>query len=228
MILTPAVQIEQVCRSYKSGAGRIMAIDNLTCTIAAGAQIALIGPSGSGKTTLLSLLGALERPDSGKIALFGEEINGLNEAAAAVFRRQNIGFIFQDDALMPELTVAENVTLPLILIKTAAREIKQRVGEILTDLNLQQFSRSFPQSLSGGEKQRVAVARAVIHQPKLLLADEPTANLDRRAADKVLDTIAKLAATSGLTVIMATHDPRVYQRFPRKLEMCDGKLMCGC
>jgi len=227
MMLTPAVQVERVCRSYKSGAGRITAIDNLSCTIDAGAQIALIGPSGSGKTTLLSLLGALERPDSGKISLFGEEINCLNESAAAGFRRQNIGFIFQDDALMPELTVAENVTLPLILIKATAHEIKQRVGEILTGLNLLQFSRSLPQSLSGGEKQRVAVARAVIHRPKLLLADEPTANLDRRAAEMVLDTIAKLAATSGLTVIMATHDPRVYQRFPRKLEMCDGKLMCG-
>ncbi len=226
-MLTPAVRVERVSRCYKSGAGLITAIDKLTCEIEAGAQIALIGPSGSGKTTLLSLIGALEHPDCGNISLFSEEITCLSESAAANFRRHHVGFIFQDDALMPELTVAENVALPLILLKVAAAGIKRRVTDILTDLNLLKFSQSFPQSLSGGEKQRVAVARAIIHRPKLLLADEPTANLDSQAADLVLDTISRLAAAYSLTVVMATHDPRVHQRFSRKLELFDGKLL-GC
>jgi putative ABC transport system ATP-binding protein len=126
---------------------------------------------------------------------------------------------------MSELTVAENVALPLILLNVAAADIKRRVTDILVDLNLLKFSRSFPQSLSGGEKQRVAVARAVIHRPKLLLADEPTASLDSQAADLVLDTISKLAAAYSLTVIMATHDPRVHKRFPQKLELFDGKFL---
>ena len=224
-MLIPAVLIAQVSRSYKSGSGRITAIDNLTLEIKAGAQIALIGPSGSGKTTLLSLIGALERPDCGSISLFSEEITRLSESEAADFRRHHVGFIFQDDALMPELTVAENVALPLILLKVAAVDIKRRVTDILTDLNLLKFSQSFPQALSGGEKQRVAVARAVIHRPKLLLADEPTANLDWQAANLVLDTISQLAAANSLTIIMATHDPRVHKRFPQKLELFDGKLL---
>ncbi len=224
-MLTPAVLVEQVSRSYKSGVGRITAIDNLSLEIEAGAQIALIGPSGSGKTTLLSLIGALERPDCGDISLFSEDITCLSESEAANFRRHHVGFIFQDDALMSELTVAENVALPLILQKVATADIKRRVTDVLADLNLLKFSRSFPQSLSGGEKQRVAVGRAVIHQPKLLLADEPTASLDSQAADLVLDTISKLAAAYSLTVIMATHDLRVHKRFPQKLELFDGKLL---
>ncbi len=220
-----AANIEQVSRFYGSGKSRLTALDNITFKINAGAQLALIGPSGSGKTTLLSLLGALERPDSGKITLFGANIDKMSERESADFRRHNVGFIFQDDALMPELTVAENVALPLILVKSAATEIKSRVATILADLDLQKFSQAFPPSLSGGEKQRVAVARAVIHQPKLLLADEPTANLDSRAAALVLNAIDKLANAYSLTMIMATHDPRVYKRLSKKLELRDGKLV---
>ncbi len=220
-----AVNIEQLSRFYKSGKSRIAALDNLTFKIKVGAQLALIGPSGSGKTTLLSLLGALERPDSGEITLFDINLNKMSERQTADFRRHNVGFIFQDDALMPELTVAENIALPLILIKTRTPEIKSRVNKILVDLDLENFSQSFPPTLSGGEKQRVAVARAVIHHPKLLLADEPTANLDSRAADLVLNAIDKLANQYSLTMVMATHDPRVYNRLPQKLELLDGKLV---
>ncbi|MCK5682393.1 ABC transporter ATP-binding protein [bacterium] len=220
-----AVQIDQLSRFYKSGKNQITALDNITFELETGAQVALTGPSGSGKTTLLSLLGALEHPDSGQIILFGQNINLMNERQGADFRRHNVGFIFQDDALMPELTVFENIALPLILIKTTAKEIERRVQKILADLDLAKFSQSFPPSLSGGEKQRVAVARAVIHRPKLLLADEPTANLDRQAATLVLDAIDKLAVEYNLTMIMATHDPRVYNRLPTRLELIDGKLI---
>ena len=220
-----AADIEQVSRFYQSGKNRIAALDNITFKIEAGAQLALIGPSGSGKTTLLSLLGALEHPDNGEITIFGKNLNKMSERESADFRRHNVGFIFQDDALMPELTVAENIALPLILIKTGAAEINRRIAKILDDLNLQKFNRTFPSSLSGGEKQRVAVARAVVHRPKLLLADEPTANLDSRAATLVLNAIDKLAKEYSLTMIMATHDPRVYNRLPKKLQLLDGKLV---
>ena len=220
-----AADIKQVSRFYQSGKNRIAALDNITFKIEAGAQLALIGPSGSGKTTLLSLLGALERPDNGEITIFGKNLNKMSERENADFRRHNVGFIFQDDALMPELTVAENIALPLILIKTGAAEINRRIAKILDDLNLQKFNRTFPSSLSGGEKQRVAVARAVVHRPKLLLADEPTANLDSRAATLVLHAIDKLAKEYSLTMIMATHDPRVYNRLPKKLQLLDGKLV---
>ena len=219
-----AAHIDQVSRFYKSGHSHITALDNVTFKIEIGAQLALAGPSGSGKTTLLSLLGALERPDYGRITLFGKNINKMSEREAADFRRHNVGFIFQDDALMPELTVAENIALPLILIKTDTSEIDRRISKILDDLDLLKFKRAFPPSLSGGEKQRVAVARAVIHRPKLLLADEPTASLDQQAATLVLDTIDKLAVEYNLTMIMATHDPRVYNRLQQKLELLDGRL----
>ncbi len=220
-----AAHIEQVSRFYESGKSRIAALDNITFKIEIGAQLALIGPSGSGKTTLLSLLGALEHPDSGEITIFGENITKMSERETADFRRHNVGFIFQDDALMPELTVAENIALPLILIKTGTSEIKERVAGILAELVLENLGQTFPPSLSGGEKQRVAVARAVIHRPRLLLADEPTANLDSRAAALVLDAIDKLATEYSLTMIMATHDPRVYNRLSKKLELLDGKLV---
>ncbi len=219
-----ALLVENISRFYESGKIKIKALDSLSFTLAAGAQVALTGPSGSGKTTLLSLLGALEQTSLGTITVFGRDLGKMSESQAAAFRRRNVGFIFQDDALMPELTVAENVALPLVLTGVSNREIKLRVAGTLARLQLEKLAHSFPGALSGGEKQRIAVARAVIHRPQLLLADEPTANLDRRAADLVLDTITRLSSEVGLTMIMATHDPRVYNRMPQRLELIDGRL----
>lgn len=219
-----AVCLERVSRFFGSGNKRIRALDDLTCKIGVGARLALVGPSGSGKTTLLSLIAALDRPDRGKIVVFDQDLAVMNETARADFRRRQVGLVFQDDALMPELTIAENLALPLVLLKTGARETEERVSDALAELGLAGYARSFPPALSGGEKQRVAVARAVIHHPRLLLADEPTANLDSQAAELVLSTIERLAGLYDLTVLMATHDPRVYERLPARLKLVDGRL----
>lgn len=218
------LQVEQVSKQYGSGHVVVQALNGLDFNLAEGSQVALVGPSGSGKTTLLNLIGTLDRPSSGRIHIGGRLVSEFNEQQAAEFRRNQVGFVFQDDALMPELTLAENVELPLVLLGKGRKERRSRLDELLTVFELESRRNSYPPSLSGGEKQRAAVARGVIHRPQLLLADEPTANLDAAAATVVLNIIQELATQQGLTVLLSSHDPRVFKQFPHQLQLIDGRL----
>ncbi len=219
-----AVTLTDVVRRFGSGDTAIAALHEVSLDVQAGQQVAITGPSGSGKTTLLNLVGALDRPDEGSIWCLGRCLAAMNEREAATFRRRHVGLIFQDNALMDELTVSENVELPLVLIGEDPTARAEKVGQLLDKLGLAEKARVLPGILSAGEKQRVAVARAVVHRPHLLLADEPTANLDSASAETVMNTIESLAADCCLTVLLATHDPRVYNRFNRIVRLEDGRI----
>jgi putative ABC transport system ATP-binding protein len=220
-----AITLKSVTRLFGTGDGRFAALREVDLEIPRGEHAALVGPSGSGKTTLLNLIGALDRADSGTVSCLGFDLGGISERAAADYRRRHVGLVFQDDALMPELTVRENVELPLILLHVYRAARRQQVSAILDVLGLSHRADAFPSTLSGGEKQRVAVARAVVHRPQLLLADEPTANLDTDSAMRVLDAISAVASQNCLTVVLATHDTRVIEHFPRIVTLKDGRIM---
>lgn len=221
----PVIELNGVSRWFGHGHNRVDALCDLSLQLPAGSQTVVIGPSGSGKTTLLNLLGALDFASSGTVRVAGRPLSSLSEKQAAQFRRRQVGFVFQDNALLPELTVLENVELPLVLQGVPTRERRQRCHELLERLRLQHRSQAFIPVLSGGEKQRVAVARAVIHQPQIVLADEPTANLDSHAATAVLETLRDLGRSRQLTVVVATHDARVYQQFEQQIALDDGRLV---
>ncbi|SHI52611.1 putative ABC transport system ATP-binding protein [Malonomonas rubra DSM 5091] len=219
------LSLERVSRCFGTGHAAVQALSEVSFSLAAGEQAALIGPSGSGKTTLLNVVGALDRPSSGRVFIDGECSSAFSEAQAAEFRRRRVGFVFQDDALVPELTLEENIALPLVLLSVPKVERQQRVAELLTEFGLQDRAKAYPPLLSGGEKQRGAVARAVIHCPGILLADEPTANLDAGAATRVIQKIQKLANQQGMVVLVSSHDPRVFEQFPLRLCLEDGCLV---
>lgn len=220
-----AMTLKEVTRRFVTGNRSFPAVDNVSLTVRRGQRLALVGPSGSGKTTLLNLMGALDRPDGGTVQCLGVELSTASERKAANFRRKHLGFVFQQDALVPELTVHENVELPLVLLREDAAMRRETVDELLKALGLSQNARAYPGALSAGEKQRVAVARAVVHSPGILLADEPTANLDGISAGWVLDTIESLARKKDLTVILATHDARIFGRFESTIRLEDGRIV---
>ena len=220
----PFIQLNSVSRWYGEESTRVRALTDISISLPLGTQVALVGPSGSGKTTLLNLIGALDRPTHGSIVVAGEIISDFDERQASEFRRTKVGFVFQDDALLPELTVAENVELPLVLLGIEPKERHLQVTELLQSLGLGERQQAYPSQLSGGEKQRAAVARAVIHRPQILLADEPTANLDAKSAATVLQIIRQLAEQKELTVLISTHDPRVFKLFDRQIHLNDGQL----
>ena len=220
-----AMTLKEVTRRFVTGNRSFPAVDNVSLTVRRGQRLALVGPSGSGKTTLLNLMGALDRPDGGTVQCLGVELSTASERKAADFRRKHLGFVFQQDALVPELTVHENVELPLVLLREDAAMRRETVDELLKALGLSQNARAYPGALSAGEKQRVAVARAVVHSPGILLADEPTANLDGISAGWVLDTIESLARKKDLTVILATHDARIFGRFESTIRLEHGRIV---
>ena len=220
----PFIQLSSVSRWYGEEPNKVHALTEISLSLPVGTQVALVGPSGSGKTTLLNLVGALDRPTHGSITVAGKIITEFDERQASEFRRTQVGFIFQDDALLPELTVAENVELPLVLLGMETKDRHLQVTELLQSLGLGERQRAYPSQLSGGEKQRVAVARAVIHSPKILLADEPTANLDAESAAAVLQIIRQLAEQKELSVLISTHDPRVFKLFDQQIRLNDGQL----
>jgi putative ABC transport system ATP-binding protein len=183
-----------------------------------------MGPSGSGKSTLLNVLGCLDAPTSGRYLLEGREVQGLTETQLAEVRRRSVGFIFQSYHLVPRMTAARNVELPLVLAGMAPAARRVRVREVLADVGLESRATHRPDQLSGGERQRVAIARAMAAHPSLLLADEPTGNLDTHTGDGIMALLQRLH-TSGLTIVMVTHDPRMGARAERKLGMVDGRLV---
>src|SRR4030042_6697065 len=209
---TPIVGIEHVNKSYRRGTHIIPVLENITLEIAEGEFLALMGPSGSGKSTLLNLIAALDQVDNGIIRVGGIDTPGLTEPELAVWRSVNVGFIFQFYNLIPVLTAFENVELPLLLTGLPRRERREHVELALQVVNLESRMDHYPGQLSGGEQQRVAIARAIVTDPTILVADEPTGDLDRVAAEEILGLMDRLNRESGKTIIMVTHDPRAAKK----------------
>jgi putative ABC transport system ATP-binding protein len=211
-IKAPIVEIEHVNKSYHRGNRAIPVLVDITLDIAEGEFLALMGPSGSGKTTLLNMIAALDRVDSGIIRVGGMDITGLTETQLAAWRSVNVGFIFQFYNLIPVLTAFENVELPLLLTGISRRERREHVELALQVVNLTSRMDHYPAQLSGGEQQRVAIARAIITDPTILVADEPTGDLDRVSAEEILELMDRLNRESHKTIIMVTHDPRAAKK----------------
>jgi putative ABC transport system ATP-binding protein len=209
---TPIVEIEHVTKSYRRGTHIIPVLEDITLDIAEGEFLALMGPSGSGKSTLLNLIAALDNVDSGLIRVGGIDITGLTETELAAWRSVNVGFIFQFYNLIPVLTAFENVELPLLLTGLSRRERHEHVELALQVVNLTSRMDHYPGQLSGGEQQRVAIARAIVTDPTILVADEPTGDLDRVSAEEILELMDRLNRESHKTIIMVTHDPRAAKK----------------
>jgi putative ABC transport system ATP-binding protein len=209
---TPIVEIEHVTKSYRRGTHIIPVLEDITLDIAEGEFLALMGPSGSGKSTLLNLIAALDNVDSGLIRVGGIDITGLTETELAAWRSVNVGFIFQFYNLIPVLTAFENVELPLLLTGLSRRERHEHVELALQVVNLASRMDHYPGQLSGGEQQRVAIARAIVTDPTILVADEPTGDLDRVSAEEILELMDRLNRESHKTIIMVTHDPRAAKK----------------
>jgi putative ABC transport system ATP-binding protein len=202
------VELRNIFKSYRRGSQTVPVLEDITFDIAEGEFIALMGPSGSGKSTLLNLIAGIDKTDSGTIKVGGIDITTLSETDLAGWRATNVGFIFQFYNLMPVLTAFENVELPLLLTGLSRRERKEHVDMALRAVSLSDRVDHYPSQLSGGQQQRVAIARAVVTDPTILVADEPTGDLDRRSAEEILDLMERLVDELGKTIIMVTHDPR--------------------
>ncbi|HNT54996.1 MAG TPA: ABC transporter ATP-binding protein [Anaerolineaceae bacterium] len=222
---TYALETQSVIKTYTSESGTINAVDDVSLQVAAGEFVALVGPSGSGKTTMLSILAALLQPSSGKILLDGQDLAGMNDRDRVAMRREKIGFTFQANNLVPYLTAVENVELMLRLNHKLDKAGKLRARELLSRLGLGERLHNLPGQMSGGQQQRVAIARALIHNPSLVLADEPTASLDTERAYQVVETFAGLIHEQQRAGIMVTHDLRMCEFVDRVLLMRDGKLV---
>jgi putative ABC transport system ATP-binding protein len=205
------------------GDAKVEALKDVNLNVATGEFVAICGPSGSGKTTLLNIISGIDRPTSGKIIVFGEDLTEKDEDFLADFRCNNVGFVFQSYNLVSTLTVAENVAFPMEWSRKPVKEIEERVAELLNTVGLQHRANHFPAQLSGGEQQRVAFARALANDPQLLLADEPTGNLDTKNGQKITQ-ILQMLKTNGKTVIVSTHDAQIMQLADQKLCLEDGRL----
>ena len=218
------IKLRDICRYFEVGDETVHALDHVTLDIARGDYISIMGASGSGKSTLLNMLGLLDIPNSGSYKFEENELTLLSEEKRAAFRREHVGFIFQSFHLIPRLTAAGNLELPMMLMGMAPSERRQRVNEVLEDLGLADRAKHLPKQLSGGQQQRVAIARAMILKPPLLLADEPTGNLDTHSGTEVIKVLEELNA-SGITLIVVTHDLELGKRARRRVQMLDGKII---
>ncbi len=217
------INLSRIRREFQVGDERVLALRDVDLTVDTGEYIAIMGPSGSGKSTLLNMIGLLDRPDSGCYLLEDEDMTTLNDKQQAALRRHKIGFVFQFFHLVPRMSAAENIELPMMLAGFAAAERKKRVHEALEAFGLSNRARHRPDQLSGGQRQRVAIARATIMQPHILLADEPTGNLDRVSGKEVIDILEGLNQKK-ITLIMVTHDPELGRRAKRQIHMVDGRI----
>jgi putative ABC transport system ATP-binding protein len=218
------VDIRNVSKSYRRGSQVIPVLEDISLSIAQGEFMALMGPSGSGKSTLLNLIAGLDRPDSGTITVGANDITVLSETDLAAWRAAHVGFIFQFYNLIPVLTAFENVELPLILTDLSRRQRREHVTTVLRLVNLEDRMDHYPRQLSGGQQQRVAIGRALVTDPTLLVADEPTGDLDRVSAEEVLLLMERLCGELGKTIIMVTHDPRAARRARRVKHLDKGVL----
>jgi putative ABC transport system ATP-binding protein len=219
------IQLQEVTRVYRIGEVETRALRGVSLKVERGEFTALVGPSGSGKTTMLQLMGCLDQPTTGHVFVNNQDISRLNANKRAELRKGTIGFVFQFFALIPGLTAYENIELPLLLTGEKANERRARVKELLQAVGLSDRARHRPDQMSGGEQQRIAIARALATRPLLVLADEPTANLDTENGRQVMEIMQRLNAETGTTFVFATHDPRVFGYARRTVELRDGKVV---
>jgi putative ABC transport system ATP-binding protein len=217
-------QLTDVAKRYTRGPDTVTVFEGLTMSIDAGEFIAVMGPSGSGKSTLLNLIGGIDKPTAGEIAFLGERIDAMNQTQLSAWRAANVGFIFQFYNLMPSLSAARNVELPLLLTRLSTKERTRRVDTALDLVGLADRARHKPREMSGGQQQRVAIARAIVADPKVLLCDEPTGDLDRQTADEILKILQLLNDELGKTVVMVTHDPAAAKFAKRELHLDKGRF----
>lgn len=223
---SPAVEARGLVRSLPLGGEMVQILKGITFTIPRGAWAAITGPSGSGKSTLLGLIAGLDSPNSGRIVVDGVDITTMGEGALARLRNERIGIVFQSFHLIPTLTAQENVELPLY-VRKGKRQAREKAEELLDLVGLGDRRHHRPHQLSGGQQQRVAIARALVTDPAILVADEPTGNLDTATGEQVLDLIARLRDELGITIIVATHDPEIAARADLRLHLVDGQLVAG-
>jgi len=219
------IKIDRIKRSYKIGDTVVKALRGVTLTIEQGEFLSIAGPSGSGKTTLLNLIGCIDRADSGEIFINGEAVSAKNKKELALFRRHKLGFIFQTFNLIPVLNAFENVSFPLSLLSFNEKEIRERSMAMLAEVGLEGRVDSRPAKLSGGQQQRVAIARALVKEPQIVLADEPTANLDSKTGKAILKLMEDMNARYNTTFIFSTHDPMVMDYAHRLVQLHDGKII---
>jgi putative ABC transport system ATP-binding protein len=217
------VATESLNKAYQLGEAEVEVLKGITLSVAKGEFVAVCGPSGSGKTTLLNIISGIDKPTGGKVLVLGEDLTVQDENFLAEFRCSHVGFVFQSYNLVSTLTVAENVAFPMEWIRKPTAEIETRMTKLLETVGLQHRAKHFPSQLSGGEQQRVAFARALANDPELILADEPTGNLDKTNSQKITQVL-KLLKTEGKTVIVATHDPELMQLADRQVRLEDGRL----
>ena len=218
------VEMKNVSKDYPQGQLTVQALRGLDLTIGQGEFTAICGPSGSGKTTILNLIGALDKPTSGTVSLEGQDLSTLDRRALSLIRRDRIGFVFQAYNLVPDLTAYENAEIVLALQGVPAKERRERVMFLLADVGLEGMEHRRPDQLSGGQQQRVAIARAIAASPAVVLADEPTANVDSETAEKIIAIMEKLNSNSQVTFIFSTHDPRIMERARRLVRLVDGRV----
>ncbi|MCE9956433.1 ABC transporter ATP-binding protein [Aeromonas rivipollensis] len=222
--MSDLIRLEAVSRRFTLGGTEVAALEHVSLRVAEGEYLAVMGPSGSGKSTLLNVLGLLDRPDEGQYWLGGQDIATLSEPALAQLRGHRIGFVFQSFHLIPRLTARENVELPLMLCGVLPAERHRRSQQLLGELGLDNRADHRPAELSGGQRQRVAIARAMAMAPRLILADEPTGNLDSRSGEEVITLLEGLNREQGITLMVVTHDPRLGERAGRRISMDDGRI----
>ncbi|MEE8270188.1 MAG: ABC transporter ATP-binding protein [Alphaproteobacteria bacterium] len=222
---TPRLVLDKVVRSFAQGGKRLDVLRGASLTIGAGELVAMVGPSGAGKSTLLHIAGLLERPDGGLVTIDGNACNGMRDNALTELRRRTVGFVYQFHHLLPEFSALENIVLPQMIATTRRRDAMARARDLLDLVGLAERASHRPAQLSGGEQQRVALVRALANAPKLLLADEPTGNLDHQTADDVFDMLVRLIHDAGVGALVATHNLELARRMDRILELRDGLLV---
>jgi putative ABC transport system ATP-binding protein len=224
-MLTSLIRIENLQRHFKMGEETVRALDGVSTTIEAGESLAIMGPSGSGKSTLLHLLGGLDRPTGGRFWVNGIEISTLDESVLATYRRREIGFIFQSFHLIPTMTALQNVAFPMIFSGVSARERCALASDLLARVGLADRMHHKPTELSGGQQQRIAVARALVNNPSIILADEPTGNLDSQTGGEIMELLAQLNREERRTILIVSHDPAVTDYAARAIHLLDGRLL---
>jgi len=222
--LEPVLALKSVSRSFGQGESRLEVVRDASLTLSGGELVALIGPSGAGKSTLLQICGLLERPSAGEVFINGDKAGSLGDQRRTELRRSTIGFVYQYHHLLPEFTALENVAIPQMIAGVSRRQAGERARELLGLVGLEKRTGHRPAELSGGEQQRVAIARALANRPALLLADEPTGNLDHHTSDEVFAVLSKLVRASGLAALVATHNLELSRRMDRVLTITDGRL----
>jgi ABC-type lipoprotein export system ATPase subunit len=224
-VTEPALALERLTKTYEDGANRVTALREVDLVIQPGELVGLMGPSGCGKSTLLNLVGLIDRPSSGRVVIAGRDATRLDDDALTLLRRSHVGYVFQFFNLLPTLTLRENAALPLALAGVPAKEHGARAGALLAELGLADQADRYPHQVSGGQMQRAAIARAIIHAPALVLADEPTGNLDSATGEAILELLGRVRRERNQTILMATHSPEAAAICDRVVRMRDGRIV---